>query len=93
MRNKVAKKLKMDVALALYGGDGVSKKDIRDDKKEVFSSPDLKTIYRAKKKNIKRKTHQGKLATKGLIPQEVINKMMEARKKQETYKKKRHELV
>ena len=51
MRNKTAKRLKKQVAIGMYVGDGVTEQDIMDDRKSVYASPDFKKVFRARKKN------------------------------------------
>jgi hypothetical protein len=59
MRNKLAKKLRKDVMLKLYLGDGVTEKDLKKGKHDVFRTGDFKSTYRARKKNeIKKRKQQ-----------------------------------
>jgi hypothetical protein len=51
MRNSLAKKLRLDVAVKLFVGEGVSKEDVLKDKKSVYASDEFKSVYRARKKN------------------------------------------
>jgi outer membrane protein assembly factor BamA len=50
MRQKLAKKLRMDVALALYVGDDVTAEDVKKDRKTVFASSDFKPVIQSKEK-------------------------------------------
>lgn len=86
MRNKVAKKLKMDVALALYVGEGVTEQDVKDDRKTVFASSDFKPVYRARKKNYNRTEQVVKLKPDN-TPDEVIARMLNVRIRKQFFRK------
>lgn len=87
MRNKLAKKLKMDVALALYAGEDVTEQDVRNDRKAVFASSDFKPVYRARKKNHIRTQTVVKHLPVDNTPDEVITKMRDVRKRGEKFRK------
>jgi hypothetical protein len=86
MRNKIAKKLKMNVALAMYVGDDVTAQDVRNDRKSVFASTDFKPVYRARKKNYS-KTEQVVYVKPDDTPPEVLSNMREARLKKDKFRK------
>lgn len=54
MRNKVAKKLKLQVALKMFVGGDVTKEMVLNDRKLVYRNRDFKRVYRARKKNYNR---------------------------------------
>ena len=58
MRNKLAKRLKKEVALKMYVGDGVTEKDVLKDRKSVYESSDFKPVYRSRKKRHNNPAHQ-----------------------------------
>jgi 2-hydroxy-3-keto-5-methylthiopentenyl-1-phosphate phosphatase len=87
MRNSVAKRLKKEVAIALYSGDDVSEQDVMDDRKTVFASDDFKSVYRARKKNYNRHETVVKNIIKDETPDVIINNMMTVRKRADDYRK------
>lgn len=86
MRNKIAKKLKMEVAIAMYVGDGVTEKEVKEDRKSVFASDDFKPVYRARKKNHYRVIEQ-QATEVTTVPDTELVRMMQVRKEKEAYRK------
>lgn len=50
MRNKTAKRLKKEVMIMGYLGDGVTMEDLKKGKKEIFANDEFKAMYRKRKK-------------------------------------------
>lgn len=78
MRNKVAKKLRKQVALKMYVGDDVSKKDVLAGIKDVYAEKQFKSVARARKKKhhdhpqtviTKVSARQQRLAKDGMVKQ------------------------
>jgi len=53
MRNKLAKRLRRDVMLSLYVGDGVTAEEVIKGKHDCAKEPEFKRTMRARKKNEK----------------------------------------
>ena len=87
MRNKTAKRLKKEVMVVGYLGDGVTMEDLKKDRKMVLSSDEFKAMYRARKGhyNHDRNVQHPKHMTVDTAPDPSLKTMMLARKKKEDY--------
>lgn len=87
MRAKVAKRLKKEVMLKMYLGDGVTEQDLKKDKHSVFQTPEFKSVYRARKKNYNKSVQVVNHMLVNTEPDERMVKMSEVRIKKDAYRR------
>lgn len=87
MRQKVAKKLKREVAVKMYAGDDVTEAEVLANRKEIYANADFKPVYRSRKKNYNKTTVNPKSFQSELVYDDKLKKMFVVRKKKEAYRK------
>lgn len=83
MRNKTAKRLKKEVMIMGYLGDGVTMEDLKKGKKEIFANDEFKSMYRKRKKFYN--NPPGPEVAPPAVPDEKLQAMRDVRLKNRAY--------